>query len=191
MKESVMMPTSTRFTVIIARICAVVVCTLLLTAASFAQKASFGQQVAVMKTIKADLKTIGVISSVMTDKMTQDLTRAGVSQGITIVIAKAKDAREVSSLYKKLVGERKIQILWIPDAGDDVVMGLGMDFLKENTAMDGVGLCVPAKNLVAGGALCCVQSEDGKLVAYVNKKIAAVVGATVPAESAGISFVMQ
>lgn len=164
---------------------------LLFVTSSFAQKASLGQQVAVMKTMKADLKTIGVISSNISDKLTQDLTRAGVSQGITVVIAKVKDAREVASLYKKLVSERKIQMLWAPDAGDEVVMGLGMDYLKENTAMDGVGLCVPMKALVGTGALCYVQSEDGKLTAYVNKKIAAVVGALVPAEAAGISFVMQ
>lgn len=175
----------------LVRFAGMLVCVVLLSYSSFAQKASLGQQVAVMKTMKGDLKTIGVISNNMTDKMTQDLTRAGVSQGITIVIAKVKDAREVASLYKKLVSERKIQMLWVPDPSDEVVMGLGMDFLKENTAMDGVGLCVPVKGLVAGGALCCVQSEDGKLIAYVNKKIAAVVGAAVPAESAGISFVMQ
>ncbi len=174
-----------------ARCTAMLLCSLLFVSSSFAQKASLGQQVAVMKTMKADLKTVGVISSTITDKMTQDLTRAGVSQGITIVIAKVKDAREVASLYKKLVSERKIQMLWVPDAGDDVVMGLGMEYLKENTVMDGVGLCVPLKALVATGALCSVQSEDGKLTAYVNKKIAAVVGAAVPAEPAGISFVMQ
>jgi len=175
----------------LTRLAGLVLCSVLLSYSSLAQKASFGQQVAVMKTIKGDLKVIGVISNNMTDKMTQDLTRAGISQGITVVIAKAKDAREVASLYKKLVTEKKIQMLWIPDASDEVVMGLGMDYLKENTAMDRVGLCVPVKNLVAGGALCSVQSEDGKLMAYVNKKIASVVGATVPAEAAGISFVMQ
>jgi ABC-type uncharacterized transport system substrate-binding protein len=182
---------STGMTAAFARTAGMILCFILFTYSSYAQKASLGQQVAVMKTLKPDLKTIGVVSNNISDKMTQDLTRAGVSQGITIVIAKAKDAREVASLYKKLVSEKKIQMLWVPDASDDVVMGLGMDFLKENTAMDGVGLCVPVKALVASGALCCVQSEDGKLVAYVNKKLAAVVGATIPAEIAGISFVAQ
>jgi len=115
--------------------------------AAFSQKASFGQQVAVMKSLKADLKVVGVVGTTISDKMTQDLTRAGMAQGITIVIAKGKDAREVASLYKKLVAEKKIQMLWVPDAGDDVVMKLGMDYLKENTVMDGVGLCVPVKTL--------------------------------------------
>jgi hypothetical protein len=158
---------------------------------SFAQKATYGQQVAVLKILKSDLKTIGVIGSNVSDKMTQDLTRAGVSQGVTVVIAKAKDARDVASLYKKLTSEKNIQILWSPDAGEYVVMGLGMEYLIENTAMDRVGLCVPAKNLVPGGALCSVQVEDGKLTAFVNKKIATVVGAAVPAEPGGINFVMQ
>jgi hypothetical protein len=170
---------------------AIAACVFLFSISSFAQKATYGQQVAVMKILKSDLKTIGVIGSNVSDKMTTDLTRAAVSQGVTVVIAKAKDAREVASLYKKLVSERKIQVLWVPDAGDDVVMGLGMEYLIENTAMDRVGLCVPAKNLVAGGAMCSVQVEDGKLTAFVNKKIAAVVGASVPAEAGGINFVMQ
>lgn len=164
---------------------------LLCSSSLFAQKASLGQQVAVLKAMKGDLKVIGVISSNISDKMTQDVTRAAVSQGVTAVIAKVKDAREVASLYKKLVAEKKIQVLWVPDASDDVVMGLGMQYLIENTAMDRVGLCVPQKSLVAGGALCCVTMEDGKLTAVVNKKIAAVGGFAVPTEGGGITFVTQ
>lgn len=166
-------------------------CLALFSSTAVAQRASLGQQVAVMKTIKSDLKTVGVISSILNDKMTQDITRAGMSQGVTVVIAKPKDAREVASLYKKLVSDKKIQMLWIPDPADEIVMGLGMQYLIENAVMDKVGLCVPAKNLVAGGALCAIQSEDGKLTAFVNKKIAAVVGASVPAEASGINFVQQ
>lgn len=156
-----------------------------------AQKATFGQQVAVMKVLKADLKTVGVLAGTMSDKLTQDLTRAGLAQGVTIVIAKPKDQRDVVSLYKKLVSERKIQMLWLPDASDDVVSGVSVDYLKENTAMDGVGLCTTEKKLVASGALVSVQSENGKLVAYVNKKIAAAVGAVVPGEGSDINFVSQ
>jgi hypothetical protein len=181
----------TMFSRTFIRFSALAACTILLSLSAMAQKATFGQQVAVMKTIKSDLKVIGVISSNISDKTTQDVTRAAVSQGVTVVIAKSKDAREVASLYKKLVSDKKIQLLWIPDAGDDVVMGLGMQYLIENTAMDRVGLCVPVKTLVAGGALCCVQIEDGKLTVFVNKKIASVVGASVPAEAAGINFIMQ
>lgn len=156
-----------------------------------AQKASLGQQVAVMKALKPDLKTVGVLSGNMTDKLSQDLTRAGISQSITVVIAKPKDQREVAGLYKKLVSEKKIQMLWLPDGGDEVTSGVSSDYLRENTAMDGVGLCVTEKNLVVGGALCSVQLENGKLTVYVNKKIASVVGVTIPPEGSGITFIAQ
>ena len=118
------------------RVAALFLCTVLISHSSLAQKASLGQQVAVMKALKPDLKVIGIISNNISDKLTADVTRAGLSQGVTIVIAKAKDPRDVSSLYKKLVSEKKIQMLWVPDPSDDVVMGIGMDYLRENTAMD-------------------------------------------------------
>lgn len=175
----------------IVRFSFIAACMALLTVSAHAQKATLGQQVAVMKTLKSDLKIIGVISGNISDKMTQDVTRAAMSQGLTAVIAKVKDAREVATLYKKLVTEKKIQALWIPDASDDLVMGVSMDYLIENTAMDRVALCVPAKNLVAGGAMVAVLMEDGKLTAVINKKIAGVVGAAVPAEAGGIVYVMQ
>ncbi len=170
---------------------AVFLCMAFVSVPLIAQKASLSQQVAVMKALKPDLKTIGVLAGSLTDKLTQDLTRAGLGQGITVVIAKPKDPREVVSLYKKLFADRKIQILWLPDASDEVVSGVSIDYLKENTVMDGVGLCVDDRKHVAGGALLSVQSEGGKLVAYVNKKIAAVVGAAIPGEGTGISFVSQ
>jgi len=167
------------------------VCMAFISMPLLAQKASLSQQIAVMKALKPELKTVGVLAGSLTDKLTQDLTRAGLGQGITVVIAKPKDPREVVSLYKKMVSERKIQILWLPDAADEVVSGVSIDYLKENTAMDGVGLCVDDKKHIASGALLCVQSEGGKLTAYVNKKIAAVVGAAIPGEGTGISFVSQ
>lgn len=173
------------------RLIAMASCLALFTLPSLAQKASLGQQVAVMKVLKADLKIVGVLAGSLTDKMTQDLTRAGLQQGITVVIAKPKDPREVVSLYKKLISEKKIQMLWLPDGGDDIVMGVSIDYLKENTAMDGIGLLVAEKKLVASGVLCSVQLENGKLTAYVNKKIASVVGAVVPGEGSDISFVLQ
>jgi hypothetical protein len=157
----------------------------------FAQKASYGQQVAVMKVLKPDLKIIGVLGSNLSDKNVQDLTRAGMAQGVTVVIAKPKDPREVGALYKRLVSDKKIQILWLPDGSDEVMMGISIDFLTENTAMDRVGLCVTEKKLVASGVLCSILTENGKLVVYVNKKIASVIGVAVPGEGSEINFVSQ
>lgn len=157
----------------------------------FAQKASYGQQIAVMKALKADLKTVGVLTGNLTDKMAQDLTRAGLAQGVTIAIAKPKDPREVVTYYKMLVSEKKIQTLWLPEASDVVVKGVSIDYLKENTAIDGIELFVPEKSLVQSGALCSAVIENGKLIVYVNKKIASVVGATIPGPDSDINFVVQ
>jgi hypothetical protein len=176
---------------LLGRIVRIAACVALVSIPLLAQRATFGQQVAVMKVLKADLKTVGVLSGNISDKATQDVTRAGLAQGITVVVAKAKDPREVAVLYKKLVTEKKIQMLWLPEAGDDLVMGVSMDYLKENTAMDRIGLVVPEKKMVAGGALCSVLNENSKLIVYVNKKMASVVGAVIPGEGSDINFVAQ
>jgi hypothetical protein len=45
---------------------------------------------------------------------------------------------------------------------------------------------------LTGGALCTIQSENGKFVVHVNQKAANVVGAVVPAEQSGsIAYVVQ
>ena len=143
--------------------------------------APYVQQVAVVKTLKADLSTIGVIESGLSEKSLQEIRRAGLGQGIKIVIGRAGSAGEVGPLYKKLVSESGVQMIWIPDPSDDMLLGIGFEYLRENTLSDKVGLIVPVEGLVQSGALCSVMTDGGKLKAFVNQRVAQVVGATIPA----------
>lgn len=153
---------------------------------------TYGQQLAVMKKIKAGLSTVGVLSNTLGDKALEDITRAAMGQGLKIFIARPKDAREIAALYKTLVVEKKVQMLWIPDGQDKLLLGVGFEFLKENALPDKIGLCVPDQGLVSQGALCSVGMENGKLTAYINQRISGVVGAEVPAEeNSPINFVTR
>lgn len=154
--------------------------------------ASYGQQIAVMKMLKANLGTVGVLSSTISNKTMEDITRAAAGQGVKVVFARPKEAMEIAGYYKRLVGEKSVEVIWIPDVNDQLLLGIGFEFLKENTLPDKIGLYVPDQKFVSSGALCSVLSVSGKLTAYVNQKIARVVGVSVPSEEgSAVTYVSQ
>ena len=65
--------------------------------------ASYGQQIAVAKMLRPDLAVLGVMSSKITDNAAESLTRAGMGQGVKIVIGRPQSAPDVPGLYKTLV----------------------------------------------------------------------------------------
>jgi ABC-type uncharacterized transport system substrate-binding protein len=153
--------------------------------------ASFAQQLAVLKILKPGLTTIGVIQSGLSEKAMQDIRRAGLGQGVKVVIGKASSPGEVGPLYQKLVGEEGAQGIWIPDASDKMLLGIGFTYLREKALSDKVALLVPDESLVQSGAFCSVQSDGQKLTAFVNQRIAEVLGATIPGGGQDISYVTR
>ena len=154
--------------------------------------ASNSQQIAAMKVLNPGLKTIGVIGSTLSDKDLSDITRYGLGMGVEMVFARPKDASEIATLYKKMVADKKIQMVWIPDANDKTMLDIGFEYLKDETLVDKIGLCVPKQELTQSGALCSVYKEEGKVVVYVNKRIAAVLGIALPQEqSPSITYVVR
>jgi ABC-type uncharacterized transport system substrate-binding protein len=155
-------------------------------------KAAYGQQMFLLKSLKPGTKSIGVIGAALSDADVQSLTRAGMGLGLTVVVARPTNARDVAVLYKKLVADNKIELLLVAPGGGDWFEGASVEYLRENALLDRVGLCVPTMAHLAGGALCSIQSENGKLVVHVNQKVANVVGAAVPADqSASIAYVVK
>jgi ABC-type uncharacterized transport system substrate-binding protein len=155
-------------------------------------QATYPQQIAVMKILNPNVKTIGALGGGLTEKAIQALARAGLGQGIQVVVAIPRNASEIATLYKTLVKTKKADMIWLPDPDDGLMLGVGFEFLKSNTVLDKTGLCVPTAALVASGGLCSVQVEDGKLVVYVNQRIAGVIGAGVPKEARDdVSFVSR
>ena len=120
----------------------------------FAQNtAGYAQLIYVSKMLKPDLKTVGVISATMTDKETEKATRAGMGQGVTVVIARPKGVGEISSLYKRMVSEKKIQFILLADPADELMTGLGFEYLREAALADGIGIVVVTESMLSGGAL--------------------------------------
>ena len=133
----------------------VVMITGLVTQRVYAQAlASMSQQIAAMKMLNPGLKTIGVIGSTLTDKDLADITRYGMGMGVEMVFARPKDARDIASMYKKMVNDKKVQMVWMPDPNDKTMLEIGFEFLKDETLVDKIGLCVPKQELTQSGALC-------------------------------------
>ncbi len=147
--------------------------------------APYGQQIAVIKTIKPGIITIGVVASRLDEHSLEQIVRAATGQGIKIVVAKPQELTQVASLYNELVGDKKVDLLWIPDAGDKMLLGQGFEFLREKALHDKIGILVPDQALVSAGALCSVVTESGKLTAYVSQRIAPLIGASVPSDPGG------
>ncbi len=155
-------------------------------------KAGYGQQLFLLKSLKPSAKTVGIIGAALTDTDVQALSRAGMGIGLTVVVARPTNARDVAVLYKKLVGDSKADMILVMAGGGDWFSGASVEFLRENAILDRVGLCVPSLDQLQGGALCSVQSENGKLVVHVNQKAANVVGAVVPSEqNSSIAYVVR
>ncbi len=167
--------------------------TLLVASDAAAQlKPTFIQQIYIMKLLQPNLKIIGVLGSDLTEKEIQDIKRAGLGQGIQIVFGLPKDPREISSIYKNMVAEMKVQTVWIPEANDGMMMGVGFEYLRTNTLLDKIGLCIPNPDLLSSGAFCSVQIENGKVTVYVNQKIAALLGARIPTdETSSVTYVSR
>ncbi|MBP8976477.1 MAG: hypothetical protein KBG83_07160 [Bacteroidetes bacterium] len=159
---------------------------------AYAQKATYGQQIAIAKVIKPGLTTIGVIGSKLDDKSIEGWTRAGLALGVKIIIGLPQNVRDVPSVYKTLVKDKKVELLLIADANDELMTGMGFDYLREVALNDHIGIFAPKPEMVNNGAICTVISDNGQLKAYVNQKLAQVLGLTVPTESGpSISYVIQ
>ncbi len=169
-----------------------VFCLFLPTLLSAQSKPSFGQVLAVIKKLKTDLTVVGVMSSTLTSKDIESMTRAAMQQGVKLFVTEPKDVREVSPLYKALVNDKKAQMIIIPDNADKTMTGMGFDFIKEHATMDRVGICAPDPALIAQGAMCSIVKENEKLVVYVNQKVLTFVSAKMPTEEmTSISFVVR
>lgn len=154
--------------------------------------ASYGQHIAIAKKMKPGLATLGIIGSNLSDKMIEQISKAATGQGVKIVVAQPQDAGQVASFYNKLTGEKKVEMIWFPDPGDHMILGIGFEFLREKAVADKIGLIVPQESLVASGGLCTVLLEGGKLKVMVNRKIAQLIGLSVPAESSeSVTFVSR
>jgi ABC-type uncharacterized transport system substrate-binding protein len=153
---------------------------------------TFGQQLFLMKTLKPSLKRLGIMSFTLTNEDAQRFVRAGRSLGVTVTVGKVRGLTELSSLYRKLIVEFNTEMICIPEGDDKMMLGVGLDFLRESTLEDKIGLCVPTREAFAKGALCSFENDNNKFTVYVNRRIAEVVGATIPSgQSSTIIYIVQ
>lgn len=180
-------------TIRIAITCVLTFCGLVMPRVAQSQaKVTYGQDIFLLKSLKPSLKNIGIMESKLFSKDIESIARAAAGQGIKITVAKVIDVREISGLYKSLVLDHHVEMLWIPDAHDNLLLGIGFEFIQENAILDRIGLCVPVKDLVDRGALCSIEEESGKLIVYVNQRIALIDGLQSPtSQNPAIEFVAR
>lgn len=154
-------------------------------------QAGYSQQIFAMTKIFPSAKIIGIISNKATDSFMQSATRAGLPFGMKVIIAKAKSPSEIPNLYHTLLKDG-VKIIWLPDKNDEMLLDKGFEYLREITLEDKIGLCAPVSHMVSEGALCCIQVEENKLTVYIDRKVAQVVGVTIPDDPTGaIKYVLK
>jgi hypothetical protein len=151
--------------------------------------ATYAQQIYAMKMIQGNLNTVGVMGNSLTDDQMQQLTRAGHTQGVRVVIGKVDNARDISGVYRAMVGSEKVQVIWLPDPDDKMIMSSGFDFLRQNTIADRVGLYVPAADYVTNGALAAILTNGGNIEIHYNSRIAGRVGVSMPGDDSTVTFI--
>ncbi len=152
---------------------------------------TLGQQVAVLKALNPGISTVGVLASSVSEKRMEEITRAGMGQHVEVIFARPKDARDVASFYRQLVSEKGVKVLWLPEDDDNLVLGVGFDYLREQAISDKVSICVVDESLVSKGALCAMEVKGGKVTAVVNQKLAALLGVNVPSAQGSIAYLLR
>jgi len=165
-------------------VCTVLICLIMVSTLAAQTPAGYPQQLFVMTKLVPSLKTIGVISSNATDQLIQRTNIAGLPYGVKVYIAKAGTPRDIPGLYQSLI-KKEVQMIWIPDKSDEMMMEKGFEYLREMALENKIGLCVPETKMIPEGALCSIQLEGNKVVAYINKRVAQVTGATIPNDPNG------
>lgn len=145
--------------------------------------ATYAQHFAIMKMVRPNLKTVGVLGSKLTEKNMQDITRAALSQGIVVFIGRPATIRDLGSIYRKMVADRKISLLWLPDPEDILLTEEGFEFIRTRALHDDLGLCVPTLSLVNAGGLMSVQREGNTVTVHINHRIAELIGTATPSTS--------
>lgn len=155
-------------------------------------KVSYSQSMYLMKNLMPSLQKVGIIGSTLTADEIQSLGRAAAGLGLKVSVAQVSDVRDIAGMYKRLVNEYHVDLIWIPDESDNILLGIGFEYLQESTIVDRVGLCVPTRQLVSKGALCSVEHDNGKLTVFINRRVASVDGIKSPTEQRdGVVYVLQ
>ena len=161
-------------------------------AAQGQEKVTYGQNMYLMKSLLPSLQNVGVIASTLTQADIQSLGRAAAALGLKVSVAQVTELRDVAAMYKRLVNDYRVDMIWIPDKNDALLLGIGFEYLRENSIVDRIGLLVPARQFVSKGALCSLERDNGILTVYFNKRVASVDGIKTPAQQGdGITYVLQ
>ena len=180
-----------RFRIQLILISAVLLSMFIMSVMTAQTSAGYSQQVFAMTKIMPSVKMIGIISNRATDSFIQNTARAGLQFGVKVLIAKVNNPREIPDLYHTLLKDGA-KIIWLPDKDDAMLLDKGFEYLREITLEDKIGLCVPVSKMVSEGALCCILLEGNKVTVYIDRRVAQVVGATVPDDpNSSIKYILK
>jgi hypothetical protein len=140
------------------------------------------QQLFIIKELKADIKTVGIVwdKNVGRDDLMPQIQRAAAAAGLKIVISPIADVREIGPTFRDLVRTSGIDALWIVE--DDAVVGnaMGRKFLIKSAAEHGLPIFAPSEKWVAEGACVALRKEGSDIQLLVNKAAAQAASVKIP-----------
>ncbi len=146
------------------------------------EPATHNQQLFVLKSLKPDAKSVGLMVSAdfaRDEAAMTSVRRAATGAGVKIFLGTVETVRDVATKFRDLKGEN-VDAIWVIEA--EGVMGdrATRSFLIDNTTRQRVPLMAPSATWVAEGAAAAVEKGGAGLSVAVNAKVLAALSINVP-----------
>ncbi len=140
------------------------------------------QQLFVLKTLKPDVKSVGLLVSARfagDEAAMNGVRRAAAGAGFKIYLGTIETVRDVAAKFRDLKGEG-VDAIWVVEG--DGIMGdrATRTFLIENTTRGRMPLLAPTEAWVTEGATAAVEKGGSGLNVAVNSKVLAALSISVP-----------
>ena len=145
------------------------------------------QQMFLLKKMKPDVGTVGIIwaESANHEEMMPLVKRAVSSTGMKLVVSYAGSMQDVASQFREMKSDHGIQALWIIDDSGVLDNDVARRFLIQNATESGIPILAPSPDWVTAGASASLQKRDGEVQIVLNKAAAAATALAVPADYEG------
>lgn len=156
---------------------------LLVAATPFAgEPATHNQQLFVLKSLKPDVKTVGLLVSgsfaADSESMTS-VSRAAAGAGFKVILGTVESVRDVASKFRDLRAEG-IDAVWVVETGGLMNDRATRSFLIDNSARGRLPLLAPNATWVSEGACASVEKGGAGLSVSLNQKVLSALSITVP-----------
>lgn len=144
-------------------------CVALLSSQVHAGELTAMQQVYIVKQLKPDIKSIGVLCNLEKHpELTNKLSRIAAQMSVKIYLFDTKEILSVSKNFKRM-RRKKVDAIWVfPD--EVLTQKIVADYLIRESVLAKIILMANDPAWVKKGATLCARSEEGEIRLYINEK---------------------